>query len=137
MQLERGRDSIRSPAAQGSQQPLRCHPRCHILPSPPLYSLVDTKSSEGQKHVRNTLEAPVSSTECYIKQVLSNSLLGFLGGSGRENPPADAGDAGSNPGSGRSPGGGHGNSRILAWRIPWTEKPGRLQSIASQRLERD
>ena len=24
------------------------------------------------------------------------------------------------------------HSSILAWRIPWTEKPGRLQSMASQ-----
>ena len=23
---------------------------------------------------------------------------------------------------------------ILAWRIPWTEKPGRLESIGSQRV---
>ena len=23
---------------------------------------------------------------------------------------------------------------ILAWRIPWTEKPGRLQSMGSQRV---
>ena len=23
---------------------------------------------------------------------------------------------------------------ILAWRIPWTEKPGRLQSLGSQRV---
>ena len=30
------------------------------------------------------------------------------------------------PGSGRSPGKGNGNSSILAWRIPSTEKPGRL-----------
>ena len=34
---------------------------------------------------------------------------GFLGGSGVKNPPANAGDAGSIPGSGRSPGGGNGN----------------------------
>ena len=26
---------------------------------------------------------------------------------------------------------------ILAWRIPWTEEPGRLQSIQSQRVRRD
>ena len=26
------------------------------------------------------------------------------------------------------------NSSILAWRIPWTEEPGELQSVASQRL---
>ena len=27
------------------------------------------------------------------------------------------------------------HSSILAWRIPWTEEPGRLQSIVSQRAE--
>jgi len=26
------------------------------------------------------------------------------------------------------------HSNILAWRIPWTEEPGGLQSIASQRV---
>ena len=26
---------------------------------------------------------------------------------------------------------------ILAWRIPWTEKPGRLQSMESQRIGHD
>ena len=55
-----------------------------------------------------------------------------------KNPPANAGDArdtGLIPGSGRSPGGGNGtHSSILAWEIPWTEEPGRLQSIASQRV---
>ena len=36
----------------------------------------------------------------------------------------DAGDAGSIPGLGRSPGGRDGNhSSILAWEIPWTEEP--------------
>ena len=28
-------------------------------------------------------------------------------------------------------------SSILAWKIPWTEKPGRLQSMGLQRLEHD
>ena len=28
-------------------------------------------------------------------------------------------------------------SSILAWRIPWTEEPGGLQSKGSQRVERD
>ena len=27
------------------------------------------------------------------------------------------------------------HSSILAWRIPWTEKPGRLQSIGSHRVQ--
>ena len=36
------------------------------------------------------------------------------------------------PWLGRSPGGGHAtHSSILAWRMPWTEDPGGLQSIAS------
>ena len=39
----------------------------------------------------------------------------------------NAGDAGSIPGSGRSPGEGNGNhSSILALKTPWTEEPGRL-----------
>ena len=29
------------------------------------------------------------------------------------------------------------HSSILAWRIPWTEEPGRLQSLGSQRVRHD
>ena len=29
------------------------------------------------------------------------------------------------------------HSRILAWKTPWTEKPGRLQSMGSQRVRHD
>ena len=36
---------------------------------------------------------------------------------------------------GRSAGEGNGNhSSILAWEIPWTEEPGGLQSMGSQRV---
>ena len=39
----------------------------------------------------------------------------------------NAGDPGSIPGSGRSPGEGNGNpSSTLAWKIPWMEEHGRL-----------
>ena len=51
------------------------------------------------------------------------------GGSGVKNPSANARDAedmDSIPGFERSPGGGDGNSSILAWEIPWTEEPGGL-----------
>ena len=49
-----------------------------------------------------------------------------------------AGDMGSIPGSRRFPREGHGNrSSILAWEIPWTEEPGRLQSMGSQRGRHD
>ena len=50
-----------------------------------------------------------------------------------KNTPANAGDTGdlgSIPGLGRSPGGGTGNHfSSPAWKIPWTEEPGELQSI--------
>ena len=56
-----------------------------------------------------------------------------------KNLPANAGDVkdvGSLPGLGRSPGGGMAaHSSILAWRIPWTEEPGRLQSTGSKKLD--
>ena len=29
------------------------------------------------------------------------------------------------------------HSSILAWRIPWTEEPGRIQSMGSQRVGQD
>ena len=55
-----------------------------------------------------------------------------------KNPPVNAGDirnVGLNPGWGRSPGGGLAtHSSILAWRIPWAEGPGGLQSTGSQRV---
>ena len=46
------------------------------------------------------------------------------------------GDAGSNPGPGRSPGEGNAtHSSILARRTPWTEEPGGLQSTGLQRVK--
>ena len=57
----------------------------------------------------------------------------FPGGSAVKNPPANAGDPGSIPGVERSPGGRNGtHSSFLAWRIPWTEDPGGLQSVGLQ-----
>ena len=47
----------------------------------------------------------------------------------------DAGDVSLTPGSVRSPGEGNGNhSSILARKTPWTEEPGGLQSMGSQRV---
>ena len=53
-----------------------------------------------------------------------------------KNLPANAGDTISLPGLGRSPGEGHAtHSSILAWRIPWTEEPGGLQFVGSQKSQ--
>ena len=63
--------------------------------------------------------------------------LGFPGGAVVTNPPAnagDTGDSGSIPGLGRSPRGGNGNLPQYAGKIPWTEEPGGLQSMESQRV---
>ena len=47
----------------------------------------------------------------------------------------DTGDAVSIPGLGRSL--GEGNRNPLAWRIPWTEEPSRLQSMRVHRVRHD
>ena len=57
-----------------------------------------------------------------------------------KNPPdnaGEAGDTGSIPGSGRCPGVGKDNPLqwVLAWRITWTEEPGRLQSLGHKGLD--
>ena len=58
-----------------------------------------------------------------------------------KNLPANVGgirDVGLIPGSGRSPRRENAIlSSILAWRVPWTEEPGRLQSMGSQRVGHD
>ena len=49
----------------------------------------------------------------------------------------DAGDSSSILGSEISPGGGNATHySVLAWRIPWTEDPGGLQSLGSQSLDK-
>ena len=58
-----------------------------------------------------------------------------------KNPPANVGDirdVGSIPGR-EDPleEAMAAHVSIIAWRIPWTEEPGRLQSIGSQRVSHD
>ena len=63
---------------------------------------------------------------------------GFPGGSDRKASVWNAGDPGSIPGSGRSPGEEMAiHSSTIAWKIPWTEEPGRLQSMGLQRVGHD
>ena len=75
--------------------------------------------------------------------------MSFPGGSDGKESACNAGDLVLIPGSGRSPGEGKGyppsplekgmatHSSTLAWRILWTEEPGRLQSIGLQRVGYD
>ena len=69
------------------------------------------------------------------------SASGFPGGSVSKEFAGNVGDPGLIPKLGRSLGGGDGDplqySCILAWRIPWTEDPDRLQSLGLQRVKHD
>ena len=60
----------------------------------------------------------------------------FPGGSEVKASACNVGDPGSITGSGRSPRMTT-HSSILAWRIPWREEPGGLQSTGSQRVGHD
>ena len=60
------------------------------------------------------------------------------GGSDGKESACNAGDRGSIPGSGRSPGKGNGNPlQYFTGKIPWTEEPGGLQSMGLQRVRYD
>ena len=55
--------------------------------------------------------------------------MGFPGGACGKNLPAEVRDEGWKDPLEK---GMASHSSILAWRIPWTEEPGRLQSMESQ-----
>ena len=62
--------------------------------------------------------------------------MGFHGRSVVKNPPAKAGDVGLIPGLVRSPAIGN-SASILSWAFPWTEEPGKLQSMESKKVTRN
>ena len=68
----------------------------------------------------------------YYKAIIFQLKMGFLDGLDSEESACNVGDMGSIFSSGRSLGEGNGNSSTLAWKIPWTEKPGGLQSMGLQ-----
>ena len=80
----------------------------------------------------------------YWKYSLAIKIYEFLGhfshpgGSDSKESACNAGDLGSIPGSGRSPGEGMATcSGILVWRMPWTDKPGGLQFMGLQTVRHD
>ena len=87
---------------------------------------------------RNVLYLNWAGTHTGIYMSQNSFYWGFLGDSVDKEyacNAGDTGDLGSIPELGRSSGGGHGHiSSILTWRIAWTKKPGKLQSIRSQRV---
>ena len=86
-------------------------------------------NSQGQQLLKSCLQRP-----SHIK----SESRGFPSGAVVRNPPASAGDVGSIPRLGRfleKEIATH--SSILAWKIPWMEESGRLQSLGSQRVGHD
>ena len=83
-------------------------------------------------------------TECGRKYgprpdlAVSKELVDFPGGSDGKASVYNAGDSGSSPGLGRSLEKEMAiHSSTIAWKIPWTEEPHRLQSMGSQRVGHD
>ena len=64
------------------------------------------------------------------EQLPTPVFLGFPGGSDGKESSCNAEDLGSIPPLGETAT----HSSILAWRVPWTEKSGGLQSGGSQRV---
>ena len=63
-------------------------------------------------------------------RILPNTIWAFLVGSVVKNSPANEGDMGQEDPLEKEMAT---HSSILAWEIPWTEQPGGLQSMESQK----
>ena len=73
-----------------------------------------------------------------ISKLIMTVMLGFLGGLDGKESACNVGDPDSIPVSEdplEKEMATH--SSILAWKTPWTEEPGRLQSMGSQRVGHD
>ena len=99
------------------------------------YSCLENSMDRGAWQATNLYRCKVKRN--WTTNTTTTYYTGFSSGSVVKNLPANAGDAVSIPGSGRSPGEGNGKPTpvFLPWKIPWTEEPGGLQSMGSQRVE--
>ena len=85
-----------------------------------------------------TTEPPGELMQQNMRAKIPGPMKGFPGGSDGKESAFSAGDPGLIPGLGRSPGEGNSNpGQYPAWRIPWTEDSGRLQSTGLQRVGHD
>ena len=76
--------------------------------------------------------------QCFVLYIARSIYYSFPGGSDGKESACDVRGQGLIPGSGRSLEKGMAiYSSTLAWRISWTEEPGRLQSMWLQRIRHD
>ena len=101
-----------------------------------------TQKGRGEKMFEDDFRTPLQTRSgreylvSYSKDLGFYSVLcfnmGFPGGTDGKESACNGRDLGSIPGLGRYPGEGNGNPlSILAWRIPWTEEPGRLSIVVT------
>ena len=96
------------------------------------YSCPENPMNSMKRHKKDNSLGQGWYTETSNRQ-LHGKKWDFPGGSDKESA-CSAGDFGSFPGSRRSSGQGMAtHSSILAWKTPWTQEPGGLQSMGSQR----
>ena len=84
--------------------------------------------------VRGPGALELETNDCICDDMESHLLIlfwGFPGGSAGKESTCNVGDLGWEDPLEKEM---VTHSSILAWRIPWTEKPGRLQSPGSQRV---
>lgn len=85
------------------------------------------------KHIKCYHGGQLGNTKNLNRCPLCSGASRWLSG---KNLPANAGDMGSIPELGRSPGERNGYPlQHSAWTIPWTEEPGGLQSMGSQKSQ--
>ena len=77
-----------------------------------------------------------TNAECSLAYASPNHLFSLSKNTGFPGAQCPAEDPGSNSGSGRSLEKGiAAHSSVLAWRIPWTEEPGRLYNLATDQQQ--
>ena len=80
---------------------------------------------------------PVGKLAWRMDRLPTPVFLGFPGGSDSKESTYNAGDQGLIPGLGRAPGGGHGHSSILAWRIAMDRGAWQATVHGPQRVRHD
>ena len=94
---------------------------------------VTTCKSTKTENLRTVSESGTNHLNFYISQW----QMAFPSGSDSEESACNAGDLGLIPVPERPPEGNGYQLQYLAWRIPWTEEPGGLQSMGWQRVIQD
>ena len=84
--------------------------------------------------VADTYSTHISLAYCILKLIII--FIGFSGGSDGKESASNAGDLVWSLGWEDPPEKGMAtHSSILAWEIPWTEEPGRLQSMGVTKIQ--